>query len=195
MTEEWKSISGFANYEVSTKGRIRSIKRIKKFKNGRIVQFESKIKLIRKHPKNGFLMTDLISDEGKRKTVYPHKVVALAFIKNENTIQNKVVIHKDDDLSNNNANNLKWSSYSESIRNGFKNGKRDNSTLWLKRRLKYGPQGGNKSTGRPDPLSYSQKKRILLLREKKGYTLKKLAHKYDCSVSHIHKTIKQFKKK
>ena len=43
--------------------------------------------------------------------------------------------------------------------------------------------------------TYSQKKRILLLREKKGYTLKKLAHKYDCSVSHIHKTIKQFKKK
>lgn len=195
MTEEWKSISGFANYEVSTKGRIRSIKRIKKFKNGRLVQFESKIKLIRKHPKNGFLMTDLISDEGKRKTVYPHKMVALAFIKNENTIQNKVVVHKDDDLSNNQANNLKWSSYSESIRNGFKNGKRDNSTLWLKRRLKYGPQGGNKSTGRPDPLNYSQKKRILLLREKKGYTLKKLAHKYDCSVSHIHKTIKQFKKK
>ncbi len=195
MTEEWKSITGFANYEVSTKGRIRSIKRIKRFKNGRIVQFESKIKLIRKHPKNGFLMTDLISDEGKRKTVYPHKVVALAFIENENITQNKVVIHKDDDLSNNHANNLKWSSYSESIRNGFKNGKRDNSTLWLKRRLKYGPQGGNKSTGRPDPLSYSQKKRILLLREKKGYTLKKLANKYDCSVSHIHKTIKQFKKK
>ena len=73
MTEEWKSISGFANYEVSTKGRIRSIKRIKKFKNGRIVQFESKIKLIRKHPKNGFLTTDLISDEGKRKTVHPQK--------------------------------------------------------------------------------------------------------------------------
>ena len=175
MTEEWKSISGFANYEVSTKGRIRSIKRIKKFKNGRIVQFESKIKLIRKHPKNGFLMTDLISDEGKRKTVYPHKVVALAFIKNENTIQNKVVVHKDDDLSNNHANNLKWSSYSESIRNGFKNGKRDNSTLWLKRRLKYGPQGGNKSTGRPDPLNYSQKKRILLLREKKRIYLKKIS--------------------
>ena len=36
MTEEWKSISGFANYEVSTKGRIRSIKRIKKFKNRKI---------------------------------------------------------------------------------------------------------------------------------------------------------------
>ena len=195
MTEVWKSISGFSNYEVSTNGRIRSIKRVKKFKNGRLVQFESKIKLIRKHPKNGFLMTDLISNDGKRKTVYPHKVVALAFIKNEDPTQNKVVIHKDDDLSNNHAENLKWSSYSQSIRNGFKTGKRDNSTLWFKRRLKYGPQGGNKSTGRPDPLSYSQKKRLLFLRENKGYTLKKLADKYKCSVSHIHKTLKQFKKK
>ena len=146
MTEVWKSISGFSNYEVSTKGRIRSIKRVKKFKNGRLVQFESKIKLIRKHPKNGFLMTDLISNDGKRKTVYPHKVVAQAFIENEDPVQNKVVVHKDDDLSNNHAENLKWSSYSQSIRNGFKTGKRDNSTLWFKRRLKYGPQGGNKST-------------------------------------------------
>ena len=100
MTEVWKSISGFSNYEVSTNGRIRSIKRVKKFKNGRLVQFESKIKLIRKHPKNGFLMTDLISNDGKRKTVYPHKVVALAFIENEDPAKNKVVIHKDDDLSN-----------------------------------------------------------------------------------------------
>ena len=59
----------------------------------------------------------------------------------------------------------------ESIRNGFKNGKRDNSTLWLKRRLKYGPQGGNNPTGRPDPLSYSQKKESFC-REKRTQFLK-----------------------
>ena len=66
----WKVIPGYSNYEVSHLGEIRSLSREKKFKNGRVVQFESKMKKLRKHPKNGFLMTDLIDDKGKRKTIY-----------------------------------------------------------------------------------------------------------------------------
>jgi ribosomal protein S3 len=55
---------------------------------------------------------------------------------------------------------LKWCSFSESIRIGFATGKRDNSSLWEKRRAKYGPNGGNSSIGRPDPLNEEQKKEI-----------------------------------
>ena len=40
---DWKTIPGYSNYEVSHLGEIRSLSREKKFKNGRIVQFESKI--------------------------------------------------------------------------------------------------------------------------------------------------------
>jgi Mor family transcriptional regulator len=137
-------------------------------------------------------MTDLIDDKGKRNTVYPHKALALAFIKNSFPRKQKIVIHIDGDISNNSLENLRWSSYSESIRIGFETGKRDNSTLWLKRRLKYGPKGGNKSMGRPDPLDYGKKKRIKYLRDEKGFTLQQLATKYKCSVSHIHKTLKTF---
>ncbi len=188
--EEWQKIVKFSNYEVSETGRIRSVARERKFKNGRVVFFQSKEKKLRKHPKNGFLMTDLINDEGKRKTVYPHKIVAQAFITNKDPKVNKVVVHKDGELENNNVSNLYWASYSHSILLGFETGKRNNSNLWDKRRKKYGPKGGNLSTGRPDPLSYAQKKRVIFLRNKKGYTLKTLAKKYNCSISHIYKTIK-----
>jgi hypothetical protein len=192
MEKSWRTIVGFSDYEVSNTGELRSKDRSKSYKNGRSVALKGREKKLRKHPVNGFLMTDLIDDKGKRHTVYPHKAVAQAFVKNPFPRKQKVVIHLDGDITNNSVENLKWSSYSESIKLGFETGKRDNSDLWLKRRLKYGPKGGNKSMGRPDPLDYAQKKRIKYLREEKGYTLQQLANKYNCSVSHIHKTIRTF---
>jgi hypothetical protein len=192
MSTEWKIIPGYSDYEISAAGEIRSLERTKKYKSGRIIELKAKIKKLRKHPVNGFLMTDLIDDKGKRNTVYPHKALAMAFIKNNFPRKQKIVIHIDGDISNNSIENLRWSTYSESIRIGFETGKRDNSTLWLKRRLKYGPKGGNKSMGRPDPLDFGKKKRIKYLREEKGFTLQQLATKYNCSVSHIHKTLKTY---
>jgi hypothetical protein len=186
---QWQSIPQFSDYEVSDDGLIRSIERIKVFKNGRKMRFESKNKQLRRHPSNGFLMTDLINDKGIRKTVYPHKIVATVFLKNDKPRKKKVVIHIDNDLENNHVSNLKWCSFSESIKIGFASGKRDNSTLWEKRRLKYGPNGGNSSIGRPDPLNLEQKKKILILR--KENSLKQLADMFNCSVSHIHKTLKR----
>ena len=191
--EQWKTIPGFSDYEISENGKIRSKERMKEFKNGRTMHFEEKMKTLRTHPVNGFLMTDLIDDSGKRKTVYPHKAVAMAFLVNEKPRKQKIVMHMDGNVANNHLSNLKWSSFSESIRKGFELGKRDNSDLWFKRRLKYGPKGGNNSMGRPDPLDYAQKKRIYYLRSEKGQTLKQLAEKFNCSISHIHKTIERFK--
>lgn len=115
--------------------------------------------------------------------------MALAFLENLNKSSKSVVVHIDGNVENNTIVNLKWSSFSESIKSGFENGKRSNADLWLKRRLKYGPKGGNNSQGRPDPLTFAQKKRIQFLRKEKGYSLKKLSLKYKCSISHIHKTI------
>jgi hypothetical protein len=190
--EIWKIMIGYSDYEISNTGNIRSKDRTKKYKSGRVIDLKGKEKKLRKHPVNGFLMTDLIDNKGKRNTVYPHKAVALAFIPNPKPRKQKVVIHLDGDISNNCVENLRWSTFSESIKIGFETGKRDNSDLWLKRRLKYGPKGGNKSMGRPDPLDFAQKKRIKYLRDEKGFTLQQLALKYNCSVSHIHKTLRIF---
>lgn len=194
ITQEiWKSIPGFSNYEVSNLGAIQSKSRKKVLSNGKVFHLKGKLKKLRKHPDNGFFMTDLVNDKGKRKTVYPHKAVALAFIDNPTPRKRKVVIHKDGDFTNNTLENLVWASHSESIKHGFSTGKRDNSDLWRKRRLKYGASGGNNSQGRPDPLNYANKKRIVWLRENKKMTLKELALKFECSASHIHKVLKTFK--
>ena len=105
-----------------------------------------------------------------------------------------MVIHIDGNVQNNNVDNLKWSSYSESIKIGFLTGKRDNSQLWVKRRKKYGPKGGNSTMGRPDPLSEKDKLEILRLRIEEEISLKKLSLKFNCSVSHIHKTLNRLSK-
>ena len=81
--QTWSNIPGFSDYLVADNGEIKSIDRLKTFKNGRKMKFESKNKQLRRHPSNGFLMTDLINDKGIRKTVYPHKVVAAVFLKND----------------------------------------------------------------------------------------------------------------
>jgi hypothetical protein len=192
MTEAWQNIPGFKDYEISSIGRIRSKERIKVYKSGRKVHLKSKIKRLRKHPKNQFLMTDLINDKGKRKTVYPHKAVALAFLENKHPRKYKIVIHIDNDVSNNSVDNLEWSSYSTSIKKGFETGRRDNSDLWRKRRAKYGPQGSAKPMGRQDPLSEDQRKRVFHLRTNDNLKLTEIAEKFNCSVSHIHKTIRKY---
>ena len=43
--------------------------------------------------------------------------------------------------------------------------------------------------GRPDPLSEEDKLEILKLRIEEQISLKKLSLKFNCSVSHIHKTL------
>ncbi len=192
MTEAWQNIPNFRDYEISSNGRIRSKERIKVYKSGRKVHLKSKIKRLRKHPKNQFLMTDLINDKGERKTVYPHKAVAQAFLKNKHPRKYKIVIHLDNNVTNNSVDNLEWSSYSTSIKKGFETGRRDNSDLWRKRRAKYGPQGSAKPMGRQDPLSEEQRRRVFLLRTKDNLKLSEIADKFNCSVSHIHKTLRKY---
>ncbi len=195
MEEEWRVIPGFSDYEVSNLGNIRSKERNKSYKSGRTMSLKAKKKKLRKHPANGFMMTDLIDDKGKRKTVYPHKAVALAFIPNSMPRKRKVVIHKDGDLTNNTVENLKWASFSESIRLGFETGKRDNSKLWEIRRAKYGPKGGLKPMGRPDPLSEEAREELYRMRVEEKTKLRILADKFHCSISHVFKTIDKMEKK
>tara|TARA_R110002111_G_scaffold129973_2_gene194779 strand:+ start:100 stop:687 length:588 start_codon:yes stop_codon:yes gene_type:complete len=194
MEEVWRVIPKFSDYEISNHGRIRSKERVKKYKSGRTMHLKSKLKSLRKHPKNDFMMTDLIDDKGKRRTVYPHKCVAMAFISNDKPRLKKIVMHKDDNLSNNRMDNLQWASYSDSIKRGFATGKRDNSDLWEKRRKKYGQKGSIKPMGRKNPLTQEDGERIYSLRKNENMKLSTLADRFDCSISHIHKTLKRFEK-
>ena len=54
-----------------------------------------------------------LSKNGKKKMFYAHRLVAEAFLENENNLP--VVNHKDGNKLNNNLNNLEWTSYSYNI--------------------------------------------------------------------------------
>ena len=108
MSEIWKPIKGYEGlYEVSNKGRIKSLKRYTNSKNefGNIKQNHNEKILKNNTMKTGYVMTTLYK-EGKPKSFFIHRLVAEAFINNPNNY--KEVNHKDENKSNNNVENLEW---------------------------------------------------------------------------------------
>ena len=96
IDEIWKEIPGYDLYEASNQGRIRN----KKSK-----------RLISLVPKGDGYIHVTIRKNGKYTGPSVHKLVALAFLPNEEGKQ--TVNHKDKDRSNNNVENLEWATYSE----------------------------------------------------------------------------------
>ena len=99
-SEQWASIDGYKNYEVSWFGRVRNSK------TGRILK-----------PGIGshrYLLVCL-SKEGKSRTPCIHKLVAQEWIKNPDN--KRCVDHIDGDKTNNHRENLRWATHSENSRN------------------------------------------------------------------------------
>ncbi|MEQ8338999.1 MAG: NUMOD4 domain-containing protein [Cyclobacteriaceae bacterium] len=150
--EKWEGIKGFSNYEISNKGRIRSKTR-KSWHKGSQVYMKIKGKLMKqrwnKTCKCYFL--DLIDDEKKRRTVYPHKETAIAFVENPDPSTLTMIIHEDNNPRNNKADNLKWVSASDHMKWQFEVGNKNNYKVWKtrKKRYKNGFKPGTVLPGRP----------------------------------------------
>ncbi len=152
VDEVWKVIEGFSNYEVSNTGKIRSKDR-KTWHKGSKTYMKIKGKVMKqrwnKTCKCYFL--DLIDDEGKRKTVYPHKEVAREFCINVLPSEYTMVIHLDNNPRNNDSTNLDCVSPSDHMAFQFKVGNKDNYKVWKVRKKRY--KNGFKETtvfkGRP----------------------------------------------
>ena len=92
--ENWKFIN--ANYEVSDKGNIKSVNYRGTGKSA-----------IRKQSisKNGYMRV-ILSDNGKNKTYFVHRLVAAAFIPNPDNLPE--IDHINGNRANNDATNLRW---------------------------------------------------------------------------------------
>jgi hypothetical protein len=87
MHEIWKEIENYENYEISNFGNVR-----KKLKTSKT--------------KDGYRAISLTDDFGNRKTLRVHRLVAKAFIEEEDG--KFLVNHKDGIRDNNNVDNLEW---------------------------------------------------------------------------------------
>ena len=114
--EEWKDIVIEQNgivydftgkYQVSNLGNIRSLN----YNN------TGKIKIMKSSEYSGYLRIPL-SKDGKTTKFLVHRLVANAFIKNNDPANKSQVNHKDENPLNNNINNLEWSTPKENSNYG-----------------------------------------------------------------------------
>lgn len=120
MSESWKPVVGYEGlYEVSDKGNVRSMERTVRYKDGRTFSYPQRT--IKLQEVLGYPSITL-SREGRRRSIWVHRLVAEAFIpvpdgKTE-------VNHKDGDKWNCSVGNLEWVTRSENIKHAYDNGLR-----------------------------------------------------------------------
>ena len=97
MKEMWKDIPEYEGlYQVSTYGRVKSLKRLKKTKLKNQEYVFIKERILKQHS----------NKKGMGKTKQVHRLVAETFIPNPNNLPQ--INHKDKNPNNNYINNLEW---------------------------------------------------------------------------------------
>lgn len=118
MSEEiWKDIKGYEGiYQVSNLGRVKSLPRFHKTKNG----YYSKVKILTPIKNDrGYLLVGL-SKEWKKQKIFVHRLVAEAFIPNPNNLPQVNHINEFE-KDNNCVENLEWCSCKYNCNYGTRN--------------------------------------------------------------------------
>lgn len=116
-SEVWKKIPFYPGYEVSTRGRVRSLKR----RRPKILKTH---KITRPDRRKSYLRVSLWN-KGGRKHRRVHRLVALAFKRRpagKNTVN-----HEDGNTLNNRVENLTWTTNVENIKHAWRTGLMKNS--------------------------------------------------------------------
>ena len=117
MVEKFKPVKGYTGiYEISNLGRVKSLSRVIERNDGNTRVTEDRI-ILPFTTKAGYSQIVLCKD-GVKKKHYIHRLVALAFIPNDNAIEKIVVNHKDENPINNNVGNLEWCTQRYNMRYG-----------------------------------------------------------------------------
>ena len=110
---DWVTVSGFDLYEVNALGQVR--RKAQLLKPGAIP--------------TGHLTVGLCVGKGKPKSMYVHRLVALAFLGGPPDGK-PLVNHKNGNPKDNRLENLEWVSYSENLTHGYRsNGRRNPDEL------------------------------------------------------------------
>lgn len=117
MTEVWQPIAGYADYEVSNLGRVRSYRQLRLY-----AKRTEPMLLARRPHKNGYFSVCLYTDAG-RKAWYVHQLVATAFV--GPCPAGMEVNHKDLNKGNCAATNLEYMTHGDNHRHAVRNGRID----------------------------------------------------------------------
>lgn len=113
MSEEWRPVPGYEGaYEVSNRGEVKSIRRVVDKKNGSTQTIPERI--VAPSTTNSGHRFCALWKGNKRKRVYIHRMVAMAFLGGPPDSQE--VCHNDGDPQNNFVENLRWGTRSENMR-------------------------------------------------------------------------------
>ena len=119
MEEVWKDINNYEGYyQISNLGNVRSLDRYVVCKNGK-TQFKKGVMFSICYNKRVNVYEVHLNKDGKRKCLKVHRLVAEAFIPNNDPINKTTVNHIDGDRSNNRVDNLEWASYSENEKHSY----------------------------------------------------------------------------
>ena len=111
--EKFYPIKNFDNYLIN--------------KDGVIIRKKDNLIIIHTYTKDKYHSVKLINNNGKRKTLRVHRLVALTFIDNPNNLPE--VNHKDGNKEHNFVNNLEWISSSNNQKHAYKNNLRKPSNV------------------------------------------------------------------
>lgn len=114
MNEVWQSIKGYEGlYEVSNTGKVRSLDRVVRTKNGNTQTYYGKEKTLSNNGTDYYFVTLYKNNKGKR--FYIHRLVYSTFV--EGIPEGLTINHIDYDKSNNTVENLELMTRSENSGN------------------------------------------------------------------------------
>lgn len=132
--EQWRDIDGFEGmYQVSDQGRVRSVERtIKMKRNGKEYDMHLRGKILSlTHTRGGYMSVQIFKDS-KYYTYKVHRLVAIAFLPNPDSLPE--INHIDGNKTNNVSNNLEWCTKSHNIRHAFNSGLIDKHNMTFNRK-------------------------------------------------------------
>lgn len=119
IEEIWKDIKNYEGlYQISNLGRVRSLDRVVNSSGGRVQKIKGKIMAICYNKRINVYEVHLHKDN-KRKCFKVHRLVAEAFIENDDPVNKTTVNHIDGNRENNRVDNLEWLSYSDNLEHSY----------------------------------------------------------------------------